>query len=336
MARLRADGVTLLPLYTGDGDAHGQHQQRHLSRHRRRARPDRAAARGGEEEQRQAGRRRRLRLRARPGRCADRSAGRHAGRALQPRAHVPRGAVLLAALVSEAPERPDAAGPPRRRARRAADRGELQGAARRRTRPGRRSMSTACIARRRSRWSSATCRWAATRARPISSLVSTRGHLADHVGAQRRRPRRLGREAARRERQVPRAALQARRHARGHDRRSQPRSARARRGQVHEAADRAVWSPSICSRWRSGVGADRFLRPLDARQDISADLTKATFEPQATPQRRQHRRLFRRRLRRRGFGGRSQAGRRRRTAAARRDGDAERATPRLTRSRRLT
>jgi hypothetical protein len=66
MARLRADGVTLLPLYTGDRGAHGQHQQRHLSRHRRRPRPDRRAARRGEEEQRQAGRRRRLRLHPRP------------------------------------------------------------------------------------------------------------------------------------------------------------------------------------------------------------------------------------------------------------------------------
>ena len=50
--------------------------------------------------------------------------------ALQPRALLPRGSVLRAALVPEAPERLAASRPPRRRAGGAADRSELQGAAR--------------------------------------------------------------------------------------------------------------------------------------------------------------------------------------------------------------
>ena len=106
-----------------------------------------------------------------------------------------------------------------------------------------------------------------------ASLVSTRGHLADHVGAQRRRSRRLGREAARRERQVPRTALQARRHARGDDRRPQPRSARAGRSRSHEARNAGAPHRRRTGGLRRPRGrAGGFLRHLDAGSRASAPI----------------------------------------------------------------
>ena len=65
------------------------------------------------------------------------------------------------------------------------------------TRPGRRSTRTACIALRRSRWSSATYPWAGYTRQSDKPLASTRGHTRGSRRAQRRRPRRLGRQAAR-------------------------------------------------------------------------------------------------------------------------------------------
>ena len=67
-ARRRRDAAAALHRR---GRQHRQHQQRHVSRHRRRARPDARAGRGREEEQRQARRRRRLRVHPRTGRRAD-------------------------------------------------------------------------------------------------------------------------------------------------------------------------------------------------------------------------------------------------------------------------
>ncbi len=66
-------------------------------------------------------------------------------------------------------------------------------------------------------------------------LVSTRGHLADHFALSVAASRCVDREIARRGRHVPRRALQGRRYARRDDRRSEPRSDRADRGQIVRA-----------------------------------------------------------------------------------------------------
>ena len=60
----------------------------------------------------------------------------------------------------------------------------------------------------------------------------TRGHLMDHYARQRRRSRRVDREAEERERHVPRAALHDRRFARVDDRRPEQGSDRDRRSEI--------------------------------------------------------------------------------------------------------
>ena len=155
--RFRQQGVTLLPLYREEAGGERRRQQRHLAGHRRRAGFDQGRDCRGQGQRRAAGRRRRLRLPARPGRCADRVSGQPAPRAVQPHPHVARAAVLRAALVSAAPEPGAALRPGGRRT--SPHRGELPGRARTRQDVAGPRPTTACSGRRRSpAWRSATSR----------------------------------------------------------------------------------------------------------------------------------------------------------------------------------
>ncbi len=128
-------------------------------------------------------------------------------------------------------------------------------------------------------------------------LVSTRGHLADHVALSVADLDAWVTKLRAENVTFLEQTLQARRHPRDHDRRSQPRSARAGRGQVNENPDCPVGRRPPARAQRSGVGADRFLRPLDARQRHERRPDQGDIRAAGHATAPEHRRLFRRWLR---------------------------------------